>query len=91
MSRPPRRFSRGTLAADSFTVVLRGLLLLFALLFTTFTQVVGVSDQDDMTEFYVLMLGALVGMCLMISANHMLIVHAWASRWPACRATCWPA
>ena len=27
-----------------------------------------------MTEFYVLMLGALVGMCLMISANHMLIV-----------------
>ena len=32
------------------------------------------SDEDDMTEFYVLMLGALVGMCLMISANHMLIV-----------------
>ena len=27
-----------------------------------------------MTEFYVLMLGALLGMCLMISANHMLIV-----------------
>ena len=27
-----------------------------------------------MTEFFVLMLGALVGMCLMISANHILIV-----------------
>jgi NADH-quinone oxidoreductase subunit N len=27
-----------------------------------------------MTEFYVLMLGALLGMCLMISANHILIV-----------------
>ena len=27
-----------------------------------------------MTEFYVLVLGALVGMCLMISANHVLIV-----------------
>ena len=27
-----------------------------------------------MTEFYVLMLGALVGMCLMISANHVLMV-----------------
>ena len=64
----------GTLVADSFTVVLRGLLLLFAMLFTTFTQVAGVSDQDDMTEFYVLMLGALLGMCLMISANHILIV-----------------
>ena len=80
----------GVLVADSFTVVLRGLLLLFAILFTTFTQMAGVSDQDDMTEFYVLMLGALVGMCLMISANHILIV-CWASRWPACRATCWPA
>ncbi len=30
--------------------------------------------QDDLTEFYVLMLGALLGMCLMISANHVLIV-----------------
>jgi NADH-quinone oxidoreductase subunit N len=64
----------GVLVADSFTVVLRGLLLLFAILFVTFTQVVGVSDQDDVTEFYVLMLGALVGMCLMISANHILLV-----------------
>ncbi len=64
----------GMLLADSFTVVLRFLLLLFAILFTTFTQMTGVADQDDMTEFYVLMLGALVGMCLMISANHILIV-----------------
>ena len=64
----------GALVADSFTVVLRGVLLLFTILFVTFTQLAGVSDQDDMTEFYVLMLGALVGMCLMISANHILIV-----------------
>ena len=69
----PAIFS-GLLLADSFTVVLRFLLLLFAILFTTFTQMTGVADQDDMTEFYVLMLGALVGMCLMISANHILIV-----------------
>jgi NADH-quinone oxidoreductase subunit N len=64
----------GALVADSFTVVLRGLLLLFTILFATFTQIAGVSDQDDMTEFYILILGALVGMCLMISANHILIV-----------------
>ena len=50
------------------------MLLLFAILFTTFTQMAGASDQDDLTEFYVLMLGALLGMCLMISANHVLIV-----------------
>jgi NADH-quinone oxidoreductase subunit N len=65
----------GTLVSDSFTVVMRGLLLMFALLFTTFTQITGVTNrQDDTTEFYVLMLGALVGMCLMISANHIVIV-----------------
>jgi NADH-quinone oxidoreductase subunit N len=64
----------GTLVSDSFTVVLRGLLLLFAVLFTAFTQISNISNRDDMTEFYVLMLGALLGMCLMISANHILIV-----------------
>lgn len=64
----------GTLMSDSFTIVMRGLLLLFALLFTTFTQIAAARPYDDMTEFYVLVLGALVGMCLMISANHLLIV-----------------
>ena len=71
---PPAAIFTGTLVSDSFTVVLRGLLLLFAVLFTAFTQIANVSNRDDMTEFYVLMLGALLGMCLMISANHILIV-----------------
>ena len=53
---------------------MRGLLLLFAILFATFTQLSGIPDQDDVTEFYVLMLGGTLGMCLMISANHILIV-----------------
>ena len=71
---PAKAIFAGTLVADSFTAALRVLLLLFALLFTTFTQIAGAYDEDDMTEFFVLMLGALVGMCLMISANHILIV-----------------
>ena len=64
----------GMLVFDSFSVFMRCLLLLFALLFTTFTQVTGVPDPDDASEFYVLILGALLGMCLMVSANHMLMV-----------------
>ncbi|MBU4272806.1 MAG: NADH-quinone oxidoreductase subunit N [Planctomycetes bacterium] len=64
----------GALIADSFTVVVRGMLLGFAVLFATFTQMTGVWDREDQAEFYVLMLGSLVGMCLMISANHILIV-----------------
>ncbi len=71
---PGESIFTGMLVSDSFSVGMRGLLLLFAILFTTFTQMAGVSDQDDMTEFYVLMLGALLGMCLMISANHVLTV-----------------
>jgi NADH-quinone oxidoreductase subunit N len=64
----------GMLTFDSFSVYMRGLLLFFALLFATFTQTAGVPDRQDATEFYVLVLGAVLGMCLMVSANHMLIV-----------------
>ncbi len=62
------------LVYDTFAIYIRGLLLAFALLFTLLTWLSGVPDRDDATEFYVLVLGALVGMCLMVSANHMLIV-----------------
>jgi NADH-quinone oxidoreductase subunit N len=64
----------GMLVYDSFSVFLRTLLLLFALVFTGFTRVSGVPDRDDATEFYVLVLGATLGMCLMVSANHALII-----------------
>jgi NADH-quinone oxidoreductase subunit N len=71
---PAASLFTGVLVADSFTVVLRCLLLLFSMLFVTLTQMAGPPDRDGTTEFYVLMLGALVGMCLMIAANHVLIV-----------------
>lgn len=64
----------GVLVSDSFTLVLRAFLLLFALLFTTFAQMAAPDQREDMTEFYVLLLGSLLGMCLMISANHILMV-----------------
>jgi NADH-quinone oxidoreductase subunit N len=90
----PMQIFTGTLLSDSFTVVMRGILLLFGILLSVFTWIgaqhrktyVERSDiganarrepydrRGDMTEFYVLMLGALVGMCLMVSANHILIV-----------------
>jgi NADH-quinone oxidoreductase subunit N len=64
----------GLLVFDGFSAVLRTLLLLFALLFTSFTRISGVPDDGDATEFYVLVLGATLGMCLMVSANHALLV-----------------
>jgi NADH-quinone oxidoreductase subunit N len=64
----------GMLVVDSFSVSLRILLLLFALMFVGFTRASGVPNSDNATEFYVLTAGATLGMCLMVSANHALIV-----------------
>jgi NADH-quinone oxidoreductase subunit N len=64
----------GLLVFDTFSVFMRGLLLFFVLLFATFTQISGIPEREEATEFYVLILGATLGMCLMISANHMLMV-----------------
>jgi len=47
---------------------------LFAVLFALFTWLSGVPDRDDANDFYVLVLGATLGMCLMVSANHVLMV-----------------
>lgn len=64
----------GMLVFDKFSVFLRGLLLLFVVLFVVFTRISRVPDDDEATEFFVLILGATLGMCLMVSANHMFIV-----------------
>ncbi len=70
----PKPIFTGLLVSDQFSVYMRFLLLVFLLLFTIFTWVTGVPGRENATEFYVLVLGATLGMCLMVSANHMLIV-----------------
>jgi NADH-quinone oxidoreductase subunit N len=64
----------GMLVYDKFSVSMRGLLLVFAVLFAVFTRISRVPEDEEATEFFVLILGATLGMCLMVSANHMLIV-----------------
>ena len=73
LSQPTTLFT-GMLVFDSFSLALRMLLLLFVLMFVGFTRVSGVPNSDDATEFYVLVLGATLGMCLMVSANNALVV-----------------
>lgn len=70
----PVEIFTGMLVHDSFSLFMRRLLLLFVLLFTSFTRLSGIPDRETSTEFYTLVLGAILGMCLMVSANHMLIV-----------------
>lgn len=64
----------GVLISDGLSVFLRAILIGFVVLFTLFTQLSGIPEPEDATEFFVLVLGAVLGMCLMVSANHMLIV-----------------
>ncbi len=64
----------GLLVYDTFTVYFRTLLLFFAVLFAIFTRISGVPDRDAAPDVYALVLGATLGMCIMASANHVLMV-----------------
>lgn len=64
----------GMLVYDTFAVYVRALLIFFTVLFAIFTRLSGIPDREDSADFYSLVLGATVGMCLMASANHLLIV-----------------
>ncbi len=64
----------GMLAYDSFTLYFRALLMFFAVVFLFFTRLSGIPDREDAPDFYTLVLGATLGMCIMASANHLLTI-----------------
>src|SRR5207302_9062628 len=64
----------GLLAYDNFTLFVRLFLLAFTILVIWLTILTGIPDQEDSADFYSLLLGAVVGMSLMASANHLLMV-----------------
>ncbi|MBY0523346.1 MAG: NADH-quinone oxidoreductase subunit N [Gemmataceae bacterium] len=64
----------GLLVYDNFTIYLRLFLLSFTALIIWLSLLTGIPDAEDSGDFYCLLLGATVGMCLMASANHLLMV-----------------
>jgi NADH-quinone oxidoreductase subunit N len=64
----------GLLLHDPFTVYFRIFLLLFLLFVEWLTVITGIPDQEDGPDFYVLLMGSTLGMLLMASANHLLMV-----------------
>jgi NADH-quinone oxidoreductase subunit N len=64
----------GLLAYDDLTIFMRLFLLTFTVLVIWLTILTGIPDPEDSADFYVLLLGAIVGMSLMASANHLLMV-----------------
>ena len=64
----------GMLVYDSLTVYFRMFLLAFAFWFVILVRMTGLADREDGQDFYSLLLGSTLGMCLMASANHLMTV-----------------
>ena len=64
----------GMLVYDSMTVFFRMFLLAFAFWFIILVRLTGLADKQDGQDFYTLLLGSTLGMCLMASANHLMTI-----------------
>jgi NADH-quinone oxidoreductase subunit N len=65
----------GMLVYDNFMIFMRYVLFGFTGLTIWLTLLTGIPDREDSADFYCLLLGALLGMSLMASANHLLMVY----------------
>jgi NADH-quinone oxidoreductase subunit N len=70
----PGAYFTGMLVADPFAGLARCLILAAALLTVLLTQLTGIPDRDDSSDFHTLLLGGTLGMLLMVSANHLLML-----------------
>jgi NADH-quinone oxidoreductase subunit N len=64
----------GMLVLDKLTIYVRLFLFTFTALVIWLTLLTGIPDREDSADFYSLLLGAAVGMSLMASANHLLMI-----------------
>jgi NADH-quinone oxidoreductase subunit N len=71
---PRRELFGGMLVYDSFAIYVRSILLVFVILFAVFTRLSGIPDREDSADFFCMVLGATIGLCLMSSANHLLVI-----------------
>ena len=64
----------GMLRYDGLSVFARGFLLGFAVLFILLTRLTELVQPEDDADIATLILGSTLGLCLMASANHLLMV-----------------
>lgn len=70
----PLEIFSGLLVFDNFTIFVRMFLIGFGLLLIWLSLMTGIPDKEDSADFFCLVLGAIVGMSLMASANHLLMI-----------------
>jgi NADH-quinone oxidoreductase subunit N len=59
---------------DEFSIFFRGFLTFFLVFVIALTVLTGIPDDEDAPDFYSLLSGAVIGMMLMSSANHLLML-----------------
>jgi NADH-quinone oxidoreductase subunit N len=64
----------GMLVSDTFAALVRCLVLFAALLTAILTQLSGIPDRSDSSDFHALLLGGTLGMMMMASVNHLLML-----------------
>jgi NADH-quinone oxidoreductase subunit N len=64
----------GLLVFDNFAIFVKLFLYGFAALVVFLSLLTGIPDREDSADFHVMLLGATVGMSLMASANHLLMI-----------------
>jgi NADH-quinone oxidoreductase subunit N len=64
----------GMLVYDNFSVFVNIFLYSFVTLVVLLTLLTGIPDKEDSADFYCLLFGATLGMSLMASSNHLLMV-----------------
>lgn len=62
----------GMLVYDGLTAYFKLFLMAFAVLFVILSQLTGIADRDDGQDYFSLVFGATIGMCIMVSSNHLL-------------------
>jgi NADH-quinone oxidoreductase subunit N len=74
VTRTSSPFFGSMLISDPFAALGRCLILSAALLTVLMTQLSGIPDRADSSDFHTLLLGGTLGMMLMVSANHLLML-----------------
>ena len=73
-NRTPFEMFSGLLIFDNFAIFLKIFLLGFTALTILLCLLTGIPDREDSADFFCLLLGATIGMSLMASANHLLMI-----------------
>lgn len=74
-AQPARDLFSGMLVFDGLSAFSRMLILGASSLTILLTVLTKVPDQEDSADFHVLLLGGTLGMCLMVSAQHFVMVY----------------